>query len=74
MTRTGAEHETTDALGDIAGEYASPACFMHEVDPAYMGVAVKKPESHKPLSADFRKEQAGASRPLFPPASEQSEN
>ena len=74
MTRTRAEHETTDAESDIAGEYASPACFMHEVDPAYMGVAARKPESHKPLSADFRKEQAGVSRPLFSPASQQGEN
>lgn len=31
-------HTTPDDEDDAPHEYASPACFMHEVDPAYFGL------------------------------------
>lgn len=29
---------TPDDEDDVPHDYASPACFMHEVDPAYFGL------------------------------------
>ncbi len=35
---------TVDTLGDDdPGEFASPACFMHEVDPSYSGIGPASP-------------------------------
>lgn len=37
------------------GEYASPPCFMHELDPAYFGLAPAPPVEPWPVVAAWRK-------------------
>jgi hypothetical protein len=40
---------TGDDDDKTPADYASPACYMHEVDPAYMGLSV---DGHPPQRAD----------------------
>ena len=45
------ETDDADETSEEAGEYASPACLMHEVDPAYFGLD-PAPEAKKGPGAE----------------------
>jgi len=43
------------AEGDGPAEFASPACFMHEVDPSYSGLGATSPELQRSAILRWRK-------------------
>src|ERR1700723_2912764 len=43
------------AEGDGPAEFASPACFIHEVDPSYSGLGATPPELQRSAISRWRK-------------------